>query len=127
MKAWTIATWVGAGIGGLALGMTLANLATWPRGKARGRMPGGKRVSVLIPARNEEATIEQCVRAVLENDHPLEEVIVCDDNSTDATPEILGRLAKEDSRLRVIKGKTLPEGWVGKPHACHQLAMQARG
>jgi chlorobactene glucosyltransferase len=127
MKAWTIATWVGAGIGGLALGMTLANIATWPRGKARGRMPSGKRVSVLIPARNEEATIERCVRAVLENEHPIEEVIVCDDNNTDATPEILGELARQDSRLRVIKGKTLPEGWVGKPHACHQLARQARG
>ena len=127
MKAWTIATWVGAGIGGLALGMTLANIATWPRGRARGRMPRSKRVSVLIPARNEEATIERCVRSVLENEHPIEEVIVCDDNSTDATPEILERLREQDSRLRVIRGKSLPEGWVGKPHACHQLAAQARG
>lgn len=117
----------GAGLSGVALGLTLLNAATWPRGTRRGRMPGGKRVSVLIPARNEARTIELCVRAALSNDHPIKEVIVCDDQSTDGTGEILEALSAQDERLRVIHGEPLPEGWVGKPFACHRLARAARG
>jgi chlorobactene glucosyltransferase len=105
--------------------VVLFNLLAWPRGAAGGRLPG--RVSVLIPARDEEATIERCVRAVLANRHPVHEVVVCDDGSTDATPAILARLAAEDARLRVVQGGPLPDGWVGKPHACHRLAAAAGG
>lgn len=128
-----------AGLSALALGMTIVNELTWPRGKRRGRMPGHGRVSILIPARNEARHIEQCVRAAWSSEHPLLEVIVCDDASTDETPEILARLQAEQERsamarpaLRVIgqdrdNTKGLPAGWVGKPYACHRLASAARG
>jgi chlorobactene glucosyltransferase len=121
---WAIAGGALAACG--ALGMTLLNVATWPRGSARGRT--ARPISVLIPARDEEAGIERCVRSVLASEHPIEEVVVFDDGSTDATPEILAALAAEDDRLRVeTGGEALPPGWVGKPRACHELSQRARG
>jgi chlorobactene glucosyltransferase len=113
------------GLAALPLLFTLINLASWPRGRADGRLPG--KVSVLIPARDEAARIEACVRAALASAHPIHELIVYDDASTDATPEILARLRAEDARLRVVQGDGLPAGWVGKPHACHRLAAAATG
>ncbi len=84
-------------------------------------------VSVLIPARNEERGIEDCVRSVCLQDHPRLEVIVLDDGSTDRTPEILRHLQMEFPHVRVITGEPLPEGWVGKVWACHQLSQAAGG
>lgn len=112
-----------AGVPAVPLLFTAVNLLTW-RGPAPapGPLP---RVSVLIPARNEEAGIEAAVRAALAE--PVAEVLVCDDGSTDATGAILARLAAADARVRVIAGKALPPGWVGKPHALHQLAGLATG
>lgn len=110
----------------LALALTLLNILTWPRGRA-GAVHEGT-VSILIPARNEEGTIEACVRAACTVAHPVLEVVVYDDASTDRTPEILAALQQEFSHLRVEKGAgELPPGWVGKPHACHQLGRLARG
>jgi chlorobactene glucosyltransferase len=106
------------------LAMTAANACTWPRGQ-RGHLPG--LVSVCIPARDEEANIERCVRAVASSDHPIEEIIVLDDGSTDGTAEILAALAIEFPNLKVLQGRPLTEGWVGKVHACQQLADEARG
>ena len=84
-------------------------------------------VSIVVPARNEERSIERCVRSLLAQEWLYFEVIVVDDCSDDATPEILARLAREDPRLRVLRGAALPEGWVGKPWALHQGASAARG
>lgn len=84
-------------------------------------------VSVLIPARNEERTIERCVRSLLEQDYPNMEVLVLNDGSEDATATILGRLAAAYPALRVIEGTPLPAGWVGKNWACHQLAARSAG
>ncbi len=84
-------------------------------------------VSVLVPARNEDRNIEACVRSLLAQEYPNFEIIVLDDQSEDRTGEILKRLAQEDPRLRILKGEPLPEGWVGKNWACHQLAQTACG
>jgi chlorobactene glucosyltransferase len=109
----------------LALGVTTFNLFVWPRGRAGGDLESS--VSVLIPARDEEATIGACVRSVFAADHDVEEVIVYDDGSSDRTPRILETLAERFPRLRVVRGRSLPSGWVGKPHACHHLACSASG
>ena len=84
-------------------------------------------VSVLIPARNEEHTIGTCLSSLLDQDYPDYEVIVLNDNSTDDTSGILEQLAGRYSRLRVIQGAPLPEGWLGKHWACHQLYLAAKG
>jgi chlorobactene glucosyltransferase len=84
-------------------------------------------VSILVPARDEERNVETCVRSLLKQQYPNYEVIVLNDHSTDSTGAILQRLANKDSRLRVIDGDVLPEGWPGKHWACHQLAKAAKG
>lgn len=84
-------------------------------------------VSIIVPARNEEKSIERCVRSLLSQDYPRFGVIVVNDCSEDATGKILSGLAKTDSRLRVIQGKPLPEGWMGKAHALYRGQSQAEG
>ena len=84
-------------------------------------------LSVIVPARNEERQIEQCVRSLLAQRYPRFEVIAVNDRSEDRTGEILERIAAQDQRLRVIHGESLPEGWVGKPWALMQGADVALG
>ena len=84
-------------------------------------------VSVIIPACNEEQGIEQALGSVLSLDYPGLEIIVLNDRSNDATPQILDRLAERHPRLRVIHIIELPAGWLGKNHALHLGAMQAKG
>jgi chlorobactene glucosyltransferase len=85
------------------------------------------RVSVLVPARNEEANVEPCIRSLLAQDYPDFEVLALDDHSSDGTGRILAALVTEDSRLRALRGKPLPPNWLGKHWACHQLAEAASG
>jgi len=85
------------------------------------------RVSVLVPARNEEVTIEDCLRSLLEQDYPGFEVLVLDDQSTDNTAAILQRLAAEYPNLIVLNGAPAPEKIAGKNWACTQLAEKAAG
>lgn len=101
---------------------TVINALTWTRGRVTGDLSD---VSVCIPARDEEDTLEAVVRAALDSD-PME-VVVCDDNSTDATPKILRTLQTRDPRLRILNAPPLPAGWVGKVRACHLLSQAARG
>lgn len=95
-----------------------------PGAKISGPVPF---VSVLIPARNEEVNIETCLRSLQAQDYPAFEILVLDDNSTDNTAEIITRLAAKDKRILLINGEPLPEDWAGKPFACYQLAVKARG
>jgi hypothetical protein len=84
-------------------------------------------VSVIIPACNEEATIEQALRSRLGEGYPDAEYLVVDDRSTDRTGEIIDRLAAEDPRIVAIHISELPEGWLGKVHALHVAAARATG
>jgi len=83
-------------------------------------------VSVLIPARNEAATIGTTVDSLLAQTYPYFEIIVLYDHSEDETGAIVKQAAADDSRLCVRNGIPLPLGWVGKNWACHQLAAAAR-
>jgi len=85
------------------------------------------RISVLIPARNEEARLRPCLSTLSDSDYPILEILVLDDHSTDGTAQLVEQRIKGDSRIRLLSGKPLPEGWVGKPWACHQLSQEAKG
>jgi len=84
-------------------------------------------VSIMVPARNEAENIKMCVTSLLKQDYTNIEILVLDDNSTDDTSLIVKRIAEKDSRVKLITGKPLKDGWIGKSYACHQLAKHARG
>jgi chlorobactene glucosyltransferase len=84
-------------------------------------------ISIVIPARNEETTIEACVRSMMNQSYPNLEILVLDDNSTDGTAEKIKNLEKEDARVRYIKGKELIKGWRGKLFAMQQLFEASKG
>jgi chlorobactene glucosyltransferase len=84
-------------------------------------------ISVLIPARNEEEDIVPCLESLRQQDYRNYEVLVLDDNSTDRTAERVAEVAAADPRIRLLRGQPLPQGWAGKPYACHQLAAEAKG
>ena len=85
------------------------------------------RVSVVLAARDEEARIENTMRRLLAQQEVQLEIIAVDDRSHDRTGEILRRLAKEDPRIKPLRVDVLPEGWLGKCHACHLGAAAATG
>lgn len=89
--------------------------------------PDAPLISVIIPARDEARNIRACVQALLAQEYPNLEVIVVDDRSQDATPQILNELQRDQPHLRVIQGSPLPAGWAGKPHALWQGAQLAAG
>ena len=83
-------------------------------------------VSVCIPARNEEKSLRAALSSILASDHPTFEVLVLDDHSDDATPEIVSEWTKKSERVRLLQSPPLPNGWNGKQHACWQLAQSAK-
>lgn len=105
---------------------TLLNLLTVER-LPQDASDDGPLISVIIPARDEERTIERTVLAFLAQTYRNLELIVVDDRSTDGTAAILERIAASDSRLRVIRGEEMPPGWLGKPWALHQGSRRASG
>jgi len=96
-------------------------------------------VSLLVPARNEEANVEACLRGLLAQTHPRCEILLLDDASTDATAATASRVideqraaaSREASRpphaARLLAGRPLEVGWGGKCFACHQLSEAAAG
>lgn len=87
------------------------------------------RVSVLIPARDEAQRIGPCVASLLAQEYPNLEILVLDDESQDDTARIVDEAAMHDprGRVRLLHGAALPAGWLGKCHACAQLAAVASG
>jgi glycosyltransferase involved in cell wall biosynthesis len=88
------------------------------------------RVSIIVPARNEEGDIEEALGRLLQLDYDNYEVLAVDDRSTDRTGEIMEQVAaspKAHRCLRVIHVSTLPTGWMGKAHAMWNAAQQATG
>jgi len=84
-------------------------------------------ISVLIPARDEEANIKACLESLQKQDYPNFEILVLDDNSSDGTANVVKQIAATDDRIQLLRGEPLAQGWAGKPFACYQLAKKARG
>lgn len=82
-------------------------------------------ITVIIPARNEEATIGRCLSGLRAQRHQALRILVVDDNSTDETAVIVEKHAAEDSRVRVLRSEGPPEGWAGKVHAMHLGVAEA--
>lgn len=85
------------------------------------------RVSVLLPVRDEAHRVEPCLRALLAQHGAELELLVLDDGSTDSTADLVRSVIAGDPRARLLTGRPLPPGWLGKPHACQQLAAAATG
>ena len=132
--------WIAGSILGLVWSWRLADAALGMRKIADVSRPewdrkpatpdGNPRVSIIVPARDEEADIAEALTRLLALDYENYEVIVVDDRSTDRTGEIIDRIAagaKAHGRLKVIHINSLPAGWLGKTHAMWTAAKQASG
>jgi glycosyltransferase involved in cell wall biosynthesis len=86
------------------------------------------KVSIIIPARNEEASLATCLESLVAQTGVAFEIIVVDDHSTDRTAEIAASFAASHrDKVRVIEAGPLPDGWTGKNNAVATGARQARG
>src|ERR1700683_3066136 len=88
---------------------------------------GAPIVSVIIPARNEEACLGDCLQSLVTQSGVAFEIIVVDDHSTDRTREIAQSFSHDHDKVRVIDAGTLPEGWTGKNNAVTTGVRQAPG
>ncbi len=84
-------------------------------------------VSILVPARNEERNIGNCLGSLCKLDYPNYEVIVIDDRSTDNTAALAEEFVHKDARVKLIRNQELAEGWIGKSFALFQGQAHARG
>lgn len=115
------------GIQGLRALVVLVNLVTrqWLHSDVPARIP---RISVLLPARNEEASLGNLLEGLRCEPYSDFEVLVYDDASTDETASLALSFEQKIPGFRLIKGAgEPPAGWLGKNFACHQLALQAKG
>ncbi|MEZ5070803.1 MAG: glycosyltransferase family 2 protein [Bacteroidales bacterium] len=123
-----IGAWAALGLAGLRFLVSVTN-ALGPRRLPPGVPGKSHNLSVLIPARNEESNIGPILDDLLAGDTGghVGEILVYDDLSTDNTAGVVGEKARNHSVVRLIRGGELPPGWLGKNHACHRLAAEARG
>ncbi|MCO5937067.1 glycosyltransferase family 2 protein [Mucilaginibacter sp. RB4R14] len=106
--------------------VTLFNFMSNPKLPRIGKHYEDK-VSILIPARNEEQDIIALLQSIVDQDYQNYEVIILDDSSTDDTYTLCEVFGAKNKRFKVIKGGELPTDWLGKNYACHQLAQLATG
>ena len=107
--------------------IALSNLRSLRRLAGRGGPKALPGLSVLVPARNEERNIQACLDALVKQQYPGMEILVLDDHSEDRTPALIEGVARRDRRVRMLHGKAVPRGWLGKHWACHQLVLAATG
>jgi hypothetical protein len=88
--------------------------------------PPQDRIAVLLPLRDEAHRVTPCLRSLLAQSYDLR-IIVLDDGSTDGTADVVRRVVGDDPRVTILNGAPLPPAWLGKPHACQQLADAAEG
>lgn len=85
------------------------------------------KVSIILPARNEEKYISKCLDSLFEQDYPNFEIIAVNDSSSDKTAEIMYKYQNKSSILTVLNAGFKPTGWIGKNWACHQGYLRANG
>jgi chlorobactene glucosyltransferase len=85
------------------------------------------KVSIILPARNEEEFIGKCLDSLIKQDYQNYEIIVIDDSSDDSTGKIISEYAKRDSKIIPITARPKPEGWMGKNWACIEGYQKATG
>jgi cellulose synthase/poly-beta-1,6-N-acetylglucosamine synthase-like glycosyltransferase len=95
-----------------------------PRAPPPSRWP---RVSLIMPARDEERSLEPALRSKLRDTYPELELVLVDDRSTDGTGAVADAFARTESRLQVVHVEHLPEGWLGKVHAMQRGLERASG
>ncbi len=110
----------------LQLLVALANLL-FSQPHPEGTEPDTELVSILVPVRNEEKNIANLLTDLLKQNYQNMEIILFNDQSTDKTLQILKQFAEADNRVRYLNSSGLPDGWLGKNHACHSLSKQASG
>lgn len=118
--ALTALVWCGLALRGLA---DLAAVPDLPREPASDPPPS---VTVVVPARDEEARIGTTVERLLAQTGVELELVVVDDRSQDRTAALVCALAERDARVRLVRVTELPVGWLGKPHACQRGAEEVR-
>lgn len=94
---------------------------------ARFRIDSKPKVSIIVPARNEEETISKCLQSLLSQDYDNYEVIAIDDSSTDNTLSIISKLSEKDNRLITVKSPPRPNDWIGKNWACFHGYKKSTG
>lgn len=123
----TLILWILFIFGTIRLAVSFTNMVTRPYLPDDYDRISDQKVSVLIPARNEERNIGRLLSDLRALDGEIHEIIVYDDMSEDLTARTVEKLAAGFPKLRLIRGTEKPEGWLGKNHACHKLAEMASG
>jgi cellulose synthase/poly-beta-1,6-N-acetylglucosamine synthase-like glycosyltransferase len=85
------------------------------------------KVSIILPARNEENFIGKCLDSLIKQDYQNYEIIVIDDSSDDSTWKIISEYAKNNSKIVPVSAKPKPDGWIGKNWACMEGYHKATG
>ncbi len=85
------------------------------------------KVSVILPARNEENFIEKCLSSLINQDYGNYEIIAIDDRSDDRTGEIIKKIAKDNPKVKYVLAEPKPEKWMGKNWACVEGYKKASG
>lgn len=111
----------------LRTGVSLYNLFSFPYLKNANKHAEEPLISVLIPARNEAGNILSLLQSLRAQNYSNLEVFILDDHSEDDTYAVTENFIKNDPRFHVRKGEELPEGWLGKNFACHQLSQNGNG